>query len=128
MLSILACFIPGGKNVFSIKIDETERVDQLKDAIKLKKAPELDDFAMDALTSYRGTISNDKKTRMNELKGLDDELQQLSEIFRESPPAGKIYVTLVQTSEGQSVGDIGRRRVPNCARLLLLYYRRLIFT
>ena len=59
---------------------------------------------------------------------MHDELQQLSEIFRESPPAGKIYVILVRTYEGQSVGNTGLRRVPNCARLLLLYYRRHIFT
>lgn len=116
MLYNLDCFIPGDKNFLSIKIDKIEIVDRLKDAIKHKKEPELDAFAADALTLYRGAIDrsyHDKKARMNELRRLsehlnectelDDPLQELSEIFSESLPTGKIYVILVRIPEGESI-------------------------
>jgi hypothetical protein len=60
----LGCFIIGGSPTpFSITIDETQSVDRLKDAIKMKKDPELNAFPADALTLYKVDIdaSDDEK-------------------------------------------------------------------
>ena len=87
-------------------------MDHLKKEIR--KAPELNARAADSLTLYRIAIdqSHDKKLRMSELTRLSenleectelDEWQQISTSFGERPPAGKIYVVLVQTPEGESI-------------------------
>ena len=41
MLRTLTCFVAGDKNTFSIKIDDTEMVEQLKDEIKKENSSEL---------------------------------------------------------------------------------------
>jgi Crinkler effector protein N-terminal domain len=57
----LLCIVIGEKAPFSIKIDDTELVDDLKDAIKKKKEHTLGAFDADALNLYKinVNISND---------------------------------------------------------------------
>lgn len=46
MLLTLFCFIPGGEDIFSIKIDDASTVDELKGKIRKKMAPELNPVAL----------------------------------------------------------------------------------
>ena len=121
------CFLIGGDSTFSVNIDKTltRTVDHLKKEIR--KAPELNARAVDSLTLYRVAIdqSHDKKLRMRELTRLSenleectelDEWQRVSTTFGESPPAGKIYVVLVQTPEGESIYCEGVVRMANVAK------------
>ena len=52
MSSTLLCFIPSGKRVFSVEIDKTKIVDQLKKAIKKVKQQMLANVEAHALTLY----------------------------------------------------------------------------
>jgi Crinkler effector protein N-terminal domain len=109
MSSTLLCFIPSGKRVFSVEIDKTRIVDQLKDAIKKKKEQTLANVEADALTLYRVAINqfldNEQQeatlTRISENLGEHKPLintHQLSGIFDEKPPDGEMWVTLVGES------------------------------
>ena len=122
------CFLIGGDSTFSVNIDETHTrtVDHLKKEIR--KSPELNARIANSLTLYRVAIdqSHDKKLRMSELTRLSenldekcielDEMQQVSTIFGESPPVGKIYVVLVQTTEGESIFCGGVALMANVAK------------
>ena len=132
MSSELFCFIPGGKSVFSVEIDKTKIVDQLKKAIKKKKTQTLANVEPHALTLYRVAIdrSLDNKqqettlTQLSENWGERKELintDQLSSIFDEQPPDGKIWVTLVQIPQGESIycgGVVLMTDVANAADML----------
>ena len=111
MSSTLLCFIPGGKSVFSVEIDKTKIVDQLRKAIKEEMKQTLANVKANALILYRVAIdrSLDNKqqettlTQLSENSGERKELintDQLSSIFDEQPPDGKIWVTLVQIPPG----------------------------
>ena len=113
MLRTLTCFVvPSGKNTFSIKVDDTEVVDQLKYEIKKKQPQTLALVDDTALTLYQAEIvpSHDKETFMGEVKRLSENLDECKELlgwlelstyFPESPLAGKIYVILVQIHMGE---------------------------
>ena len=114
MSSTLLCFIPGGKSVFSVEIDKTKIVDQLKDAIKEKKKQTLANVEADALILYRvaidPTLDNDQQettlTQLSENWGEHNELintSYLSAIFDVAPPDGKTWLTLVQIPQGESL-------------------------
>ena len=113
------CFLVGADSVFSVDIDETRTrtVDHLKEAIKAEMGYSAPAYN---LTLYLVTVdgSYDKKTRMNELEGFFQNLkerkeldgwQELSGVFGESPPPGKIYLILVQPSK--VVSSISRARM-----------------
>ena len=117
MLHTLTCSLSGGKNTFSIKIDNTEMVNQLKDEIKKKQPQTLGPVDDDALTLYRTEIvpSHDKETFMNELKHSFENLNKCQELygwlpvstyFPESHPEGKIYVVLVQIPKGEPINSM----------------------
>ncbi|KAG0349895.1 hypothetical protein BG005_010571 [Podila minutissima] len=57
----LFCLVDGEamSNAFSIKIPSSDTVDDLKDQIKTKKAPEFDDIAADKLALWRVSIKDD---------------------------------------------------------------------
>ena len=104
-------------------------MDHLKKEIR--KAPELNARITNSLTLYRVAVdqSQDKKLRMSELMRLSenleectelDEMQQVSTIFGESPPAGKIYVVLVQITEGESIYCGGVVVMANVAKAILV--------
>ena len=114
MSRTLLCFIPGGKSVFSVEIDKTKIVDQLKDAIKEKKKQTLANVEADALILYRvaidPTLDNDQQettlTQLSENWGEHNKLintSYLSAIFDVAPPDGKTWLTLVQIPQGESL-------------------------
>ncbi|KAF9086833.1 hypothetical protein BGX27_003090 [Mortierella sp. AM989] len=55
------CIVEGQNTSFSVEILSTKTVDDLKKAIKLAKAPELDGFAPDRLTLYKVSIPDEGK-------------------------------------------------------------------
>ena len=110
------CFISGETTTFSVDIDDSKTVDDLKKVIKEEKQVALKAVDANGLTLYRAVLDEsdykEKQTRINKLKRLseslkecmelDDEEQQLSGFFGKSPQ-GKRYYTLVQTPMGQSI-------------------------
>ena len=82
MSNTLFCFIPGGKRVFSVEIDKTKIVDQLKKEIKKEKKPELNAFTADALTLYLVTIrpSLNNNQRETALTHLSQDLEECDEL------------------------------------------------
>jgi Crinkler effector protein N-terminal domain len=113
----LWCTVIGETTQFSVKIDKTGSVDELKDVIKKKKEPRLDAFVADSLKLYQVKVDGSlaRQERMSELARLSrnlhectelvDEEQQLSEIFGEGSLQGKTYYTLVRLPTGQSIGS-----------------------
>jgi Crinkler effector protein N-terminal domain len=127
----IGCFVIGGITPFSVTIDETQSVDELKGAIKKKKEPELDAFAADRLTLYKVDIdgSDDDKCiekvqvisqklgDPNEAEKLHS-LSRLSKYFRElSPTEGRIQI-LVQLPRGGAVAEILLRVIHSCWRVV----------
>ena len=110
----LDCFILGSMCHFSVQIGETKTVDSLKNAMKEKIPHTLANVHAAALALYRAEIDkpDDDETFMHEIKRLSENLHEckgllpwraLSAYFREEPPAGKIYIILVQIPEGESI-------------------------
>lgn len=112
MSKIIWCFFIGGNKTFSVKIDPTESVDALKNQIKSTKSHQLSHVDADDLILYRAKINSpiEKDERIKELGRLsqnldeclvlDDEEQEVSEIFGDNPP-GEKYYTLVWIPEGE---------------------------
>lgn len=112
MSKTIWCFVIGGNKTFSVRIDPTESVDDLKNQIKSTRSHQLNHVDAGDLILYRAKINNPikKDERIKELGRLsqnldeclvlDDEEQEVSEIFGDNPPGGKYY-TLVWVPEGE---------------------------
>ena len=107
------CAILGHQQIFSVEIDSNKRVSALKNKIKQAKHV-LAPVDADATTLHLAEIisSKDEVAVMNELKRASNNLGEckklldwleLSEYFREEPPAGKMYIVLVQPPQGESI-------------------------
>jgi len=114
MAYTLFCIVPGDKTLFSVKVDETQTVDELKKAIKNENPHKFENVDAYELTLYRVEVDqpHEKQKRNDELKrsfqNLDectelDEEQQLSKYFGESPPVGKKYYILVVPPQRKSI-------------------------
>ena len=114
MSTTIWCCIIGHDKTFPVEINPTLSVAHLKQQIKEAKSPRLNHVPADDLVLYRTKIDNPIKAgvRIMELRrlsrnleeclDLDDEEQQLAELFGENPP-GQKYYTLVQVPEGESI-------------------------
>ena len=109
-------YFAGESTVFSVNIDETRTMRDLKQAIKAATKPTLTGVDANVLTLYRVAIDDPVNRKVNEyikeLKRLSqnlkectelDEMHQVSEVFGEIPPPGKSYFILVRTPEGRSI-------------------------
>ncbi|KAI1292365.1 hypothetical protein EDD11_008792 [Mortierella claussenii] len=104
----LYCVVEGetGSRAFSVKIPSSNTVDDLKDLIKIKKAPEFDDIAANKLTLWRVSILNDNLDSVISFNALGDKFQLndprtcLSKLFPESPD-NETYI-LVQRPQTRS--------------------------
>jgi len=111
----LFCIALDGKDLFSVKVDETQTVDELKKAIKEQNAPEFDHLTAFKLTLYRAEVdsSYNRQKRidelgrlfqnLNECTPLTEEEQLLSELFGGSPPERKKYYILVVPPQSESI-------------------------
>jgi len=107
------CILIGEDSQFPVKLDETKTVYDLKEEIKTKNNPRLNNFAATELTLYKidvdATEDGIKEARrlslnLNELEKLNPSAE-LQGVFRNTaPPGGKIHI-LVQVPEGESIGS-----------------------
>ena len=115
MVYTLWCLVLGDKTTFSVKVDGTQTVDELKEAIKNQALHKFENVDAYELTLYRveGDQSCTWQERIDEFERLSQNLnegtklgdveQQLSEIFGESPPKGKKYYILVVPPQCKSI-------------------------
>ncbi|KAF9922893.1 hypothetical protein BGZ67_010221, partial [Mortierella alpina] len=116
-LLTLFCLVDGEatSNAFSVKVSSSDTVDDLKELIKNKKAPEFDDIAVDRLTLWRVSIpmtrdndelpilfNNISKEEKEKLHPADD----LSDIFDEKPPKKTIHIIVQRPPQGDLHVDI----------------------
>src|ERR1700761_9308901 len=99
-----------GGSSFSVTIQSSKTVDDLKDAIKEKKKPRLDHIDADELTLYKVSIPDDDETLEQEAclairKGpkLKVSSRQLFKVFQEPLPAETVSV-VVTLPEGFDSG------------------------
>ena len=74
----LTCFIPDGKGVFIVRIDETKTVGHLKDEIKKKQEPTFDGLDAHALTLYKTNVDLSDKSKYRE---IIDQISKSSYVF-----------------------------------------------
>jgi len=109
------CIIIDERTPFSVKIDQTESVDDLKKCIKTEKKPILDAFAADQLTLYKIHVETTKTTYTTIVQDISqdlnnpekatqlDALDELSEVFGTmGPPKEGIHI-LVERPAGESI-------------------------
>ncbi|RIA79897.1 hypothetical protein C1645_839681 [Glomus cerebriforme] len=125
----LSCLVAGEnpyENAFNVKVNKTEAVSELKDAIKEKKAPEFDNFATDKLKLWKVDISFEEENKKLELVNTKinvnikedlggEELPPLSKISKHFPsqPADEhIHIIVqrpVETKEVHCTVTYGRK-------------------
>jgi len=110
----ISCFLVGDLDIFGVAIDGTMAVGQLKLKIKEQKQA-LKDIDANQLTLHQGTIDislgseafkhelNRLSENSHECTPLDHTIEVLSANIYENPPAGKMYIILVRTPEGESI-------------------------
>ncbi|KAG0069968.1 hypothetical protein BGZ92_004574, partial [Podila epicladia] len=95
----LCCVVDGESISFPVKIESTETIGDLKDAIKTALSPQFDDIAAKDLTLWRVSISlvplKDRKPII--LKQIDsaeelDPGNDISDEFEERPPKKTIHI------------------------------------
>ncbi len=110
----LWCLLIGDENLFSVDINQSSTVEQLKKKIKTENQHDLN-IDPRKLTLYRAEVDDSidkyKTTLITELNRLSenlsecrelDERHELSEIYGEVPPE-KRYYTLVKRPKGESI-------------------------
>ncbi|CAG8513854.1 7023_t:CDS:2, partial [Paraglomus occultum] len=105
----LFCIVKGTNTPFPVDIDSEKTVGDLKDAIKVKKAPEFDSFAADRLRLWKVEIQDDRDDLLADL-ALQDTLELLAtkkiiKYFAEQPADESIHVIVevpaVRTTSGK---------------------------
>jgi len=109
MSVVIWCFLIGAEGTFSVLIDGTGSVDDLKEEIKKKVA--LDHANHLKLYKVLVTQPGNKSNRISQLNRLSqqlnedqvlDEEMQISDIFSE-PHQGQKYYVVVQTPNGEPI-------------------------
>ncbi len=96
----LSCLVVGENpydNAFNVKVNKTEAVSELKDAIKEKKAPEFDNFATDKLKLWKVELLP---------------LSKISKHFTSQPADEHIHIIVqrpVETKEVHCTATYGRK-------------------
>ena len=95
-------------NVFSVKIPPTDTVDDLKELIKKKKAPEFDTIAADKLKLWKVNINIDNASAVlkdlvlenNEEKGVQEliPVKKIFKVFPEEPDEEHIHIIVERPS------------------------------
>ncbi|KAI8594678.1 hypothetical protein EDD21DRAFT_74345 [Dissophora ornata] len=96
----LFCVIERESNPFSVKINPSDTVDDVKDAIKAKKANDLSDVDADRLTLWKvemplPSLEERKPIVLNEVDfaiELKDPTDDISDVFKEQPPKKTISI------------------------------------
>ncbi|KAG0012100.1 hypothetical protein BGZ82_002729 [Podila clonocystis] len=100
-------------NAFSVKVATTDTIDDLKEAIKVKKTPKFDDIATDELTLWRVSVPviAAEKHDAVALHALDSKEEllptdELSDVFTETPPKKTIHIIVQRPPQGDLHTDI----------------------
>ena len=115
MVYKLFCIVLGEKSTFSVKVDETQTVDELKEAIKNKEPHKFKDVDSDELTLHQIKIvlPDDDDESDNILGGVSQpgyvfdhkrklfSTSKMSKYFRQHPE-GDIHI-LVELPESKSI-------------------------
>jgi len=98
-LLTLFCLVEGESTPFSVKIESSESVSDLKDAIKLKKTQRFHDVTADELTLWRVShpvppLHDRKPIVFNEIDSATelDPTDDLADVFEAQPPKKRIHV------------------------------------
>ncbi|KAI8594854.1 hypothetical protein EDD21DRAFT_65187, partial [Dissophora ornata] len=101
------CLVNGESTSFPVEIDSTKTIGDLKDAIKAKKAPRLDDVAADELILWRVSIplvpkKDRKNISLSDVLSKEelDETDDLSHVFKVMPPKKTIHIIVQRPSSG----------------------------
>jgi len=112
----IPCFVVGDTDVFHVVVNPGKWVSYLKEEIKKKQEPKLNNAAAPDLTLYRVEIEDQVEKSITE-QGFIDHLNQLSQnknkndalpgrhkvsLYFDNPPEGKSYYVLVQPPQGES--------------------------
>ncbi|KAF9084747.1 hypothetical protein BGX27_003718 [Mortierella sp. AM989] len=95
----LFCILDGDSSAFEVKLDADDSIAALKEAIKEKKKPRLDDIAADELTLWHVSISIDDDDEEKPI-ALEDQINakklratsDISEVFGTAPAKKTIHV------------------------------------
>ena len=109
----VSCAIIGHKALFSVKINKTQTVDELKDAIKAKKQDALASFDASSLMLYKVDIDISKKETLAEvmlqisqsLIKVNEELNPfftIREYYKAAPRRKSIHI-LIQLPRGELI-------------------------
>jgi len=110
----LFCTVLGHGDLFPVKVDETQSVDELKTKIRTKKVPEFNHFAVDRLTLYKIKVDfpneneyDDIMRKVSEPGYVFDPKLKLIPTFKmlkyfEQGPEGDIHI-LVELPQGKSI-------------------------
>jgi len=80
MAYTLFCIVPGDKNLFSVKVDETQTVDELKKAIKSENSHKFENVDAYELTLHQIEINLDVSNE-DEYDRILDEVSQPGYVF-----------------------------------------------
>jgi hypothetical protein len=107
----LFCLVDGEatSQAFSVDIEQTKAVDQLKKVIKTEKAPRFDDVAADELTLWKVEIPDDDDDEeipflLNAVSTKDKKklkaTRELNEFFTKPPPKKTIHIIVQRPPPG----------------------------
>jgi hypothetical protein len=117
------CIVDGKTQSFSVKISPHETVDELKDAIKIKKSHEFDNFDADDLTLYLINLADDDSLLKNVTERLAGQpplellkpTRVLSTVFL-GPPAKDLVHILVQSPSPSEFLHADLRRIASLTK------------
>jgi len=100
----LWCLVFGQDTVFSVKVDETQTVDELKDAIKKKNKPKFNDIAAPELKLYKLTFDENQSELEDMEEGRFDlnkkqplhPMDELTGIFSDTVNIKLVHVLVVR--------------------------------
>jgi hypothetical protein len=111
----LLCLVKGNTlaNAFPVHIDGNSLVGDLKDVIKVKKAPEFDNFPADKLKLWKVEIRDDHNDQLSNLTLQDNNellaTREIEEYWSEKPAKRSIHVIVeapVSTSTSNEVLEL----------------------
>ncbi|KAF9081546.1 hypothetical protein BGX27_004860 [Mortierella sp. AM989] len=106
----LFCILDGDSTAFSVNIEASDTVGDLKDAIKKKQAPVLDDIRASDLALWHVAIPSapkrqitlgsltDEEKATKKPEELEDSTSEISEVFGSAPPKKTIHVIVQRKS------------------------------
>lgn len=107
----------------------TDTIDDLKDAIKVKKTPKFDDIATDELTLWRVSVpviaaEKHEAVVLHTLHSKEELLptDELSDVFKETPPKKTIHIIVQRPPPGNGIDFFAQRHLSPSAFIILTLF------